>query len=633
MPPALLPEVSRDAAIRKQDDFVLTRAHRQTNEQSYAPISDYAFISDCHANALISRFGSIDWCCMPRVDSASCFGRMLDWRNGGYCQIVPVGHYETSRRYLGKTLVLETTYRTDSGSARLLDLLPMREGGAAEPYRQILRIVEGLEGKVELKVTAVPRFDYGAIRPWIRHYDHSAYVAIGGYQGLLLSSNIPLEIAKRHQLEGTFTATTNERTYLSILYRKPEDLDERTIEIISPDEVGRRFEETLAWWEKWAGNVKITGVYADTALRSAIVLKGLQNAPTGAIAAAATTSLPEAWGKSRNWDYRYSWIRDSAFTVRSLDALGCTSEADGFRRFVERSTAGSADELQILFGVGGERRLHEYRIQELEGYRRSSPVRVGNAAELQTQLDVYGELLDLAWSWHNRGNSPDRDYWEFLVELVNAASRKWKEPDQGLWEMRGDPRHFVLSKAMCWVALDRGIRLAKEFGHEHRIKGWDEVRTSIRRDVESKGYDKKRGVFVQAYGCNEMDASLLLMPIFGFVEFKDERMIRTVDAIREDLEQSGLIRRYAADNDGLEGEEGTFLACTFWLAECLARQGRKDEADEVFRNGLNTGNDLGLFSEEYDTKSGEMMGNFPQGLTHLSMIAAAVALNDLSSVG
>ncbi len=568
---------------------------------------------------------------MPRIDSASCFGRMLDWEHGGYCQIVPAGRYEASRRYLGRTLILETTYRADTGCVRLLDFLPMREGGAAEPYRQILRIVEGLEGKVKLQVEVVPRFDYGAIRPWIKRYDHSAYVAIGGYQGLLLSGSIDLKVARRHQLEGTCMIAKGERKYLSILYRKPEDLDERAIDIIAPDEVDRRLDQTVKWWTKWTSNIIITGEYTDIAFRSAIVLKGLQNAPTGAIAAAATTSLPEAWGKSRNWDYRFSWIRDSAFTVRSLGALGCTSEADGFRRFVERSTAGSADELQILFGVGGERRLNEYRIEELGGYRESSPVRVGNAAEQQKQLDVYGELLDLAWSWHNRGNSPDDDYWEFLVELVNAASEKWKDPDQGLWEMRGDPRHFVQSKAMCWVALDRGIRLAREFGHEHRIKPWEKTRDNIRHDVESRGYDKKRGVFIQAYDFKEMDASLLLLPIFGFVDFKDERMIRTVDAIHQDLDQNGLIRRYAADNDGLEGEEGTFLACTFWLAECLACQGRKDEAHKVFRTGLNTGNDLGLFAEEYDTKTGEMMGNFPQGLTHLSLIAAAVALNDMTS--
>ena len=592
----------------------------------YPPISDYAYISDCHASALISRSGSIDWCCMPRIDSASCFGRLLDWNRGGFCRIAPTDKFEVARRYLDTSLVLETTYRTDHGKVRMLDFLPMHEGGAAQPYRQLLRILEGIEGEMQLEVDIAPRFDYGAVRPWIKQYDHSAFVAIGGYQGLLISGDIDLHILRRHQLQGRCVIKKDQRKHLSILYRRPEDLDEKSIEVISIDELDRRLDETLDWWESWSSNVSASGAYADTIIRSAVVLKGLQNAPTGAIAAAATTSLPEAWGKSRNWDYRYSWVRDSVFTVRSLNTLGCSGEADGFRRFIERSTAGSADELQIMFGVGGERRLHEYLIDELSGYRNSAPVRIGNAAVKQTQLDVYGELLDLAWSWHQRGHSPDPDYWEFLVELVHAAAVKWKHPDQGLWEMRGAPRHFVQSKAMCWVALDRGVRLAKEFGHTNLIEPWERTRDEIQREIESKGYDKSRGVFVQAYDQNEMDASLLLMPIFGFVDFNDDRMIRTVDAVRTDLEQNGLIRRYAADNDGLDGEEGTFLACTFWLAECLARQGRLDDAHDVFKNGLATGNDLGLFAEEYDPKSRLMMGNFPQGLTHLSLIAAAVAI-------
>jgi GH15 family glucan-1,4-alpha-glucosidase len=598
----------------------------RTQESAYPPISDYGYISDCHSGALVSRTGSIDWCCMPRIDSASCFGRLLDWENGGYCRISPTGKYTVSRNYLDSTLILITTFETNSGRVRLIDFLPMREGGASEPHRQLLRIVEGLEGEMELTVEVAPRFDYGAIKPWIRQYGGNAFVAIGGYQGLLLSGNVNLQIEKRHQLSSTFRLKAGERKYLSILYRRPEILGERRVDVMPDDEVDRRFEETKDWWSRWISKVQCGGPHKDEVIRSAIVLKGLQNAPTGAIAAAATTSLPEAWGKARNWDYRFSWIRDSVFTVRTLDQIGFTNEADGFRRFVERSTAGSAEELQILFGVGGERRLYEHVIDELHGYRGASPVRLGNAAESQVQLDVYGELLDLAWSWHKRGHSPDKDYWEFLTELVNDAAGKWSDPDQGLWEMRGEPRHFVQSKAMCWVALDRGVKLAKDLGHRDLVEEWEKSRDEIRRDVESKGYDCERGVFTQAYGYKDLDASLLLMPIFGFVDFLDERMIRTTDAIRKDLNQNGLIRRYSTDNDGMEGDEGTFLACTFWLAECLARQGRIDEAKEAFEVGLATGNDLGLFAEEFDASKGEMMGNFPQGLTHLSLIAAAVAL-------
>jgi len=600
----------------------------QSENQEYAPIADYGFISDCHSAALISRAGSIDWCCMPRIDSAACFGRLLDWKNGGYCQIVPRDDFEITRRYLDGSLILETTFKTAHGKARLIDFQPMREGGSSDPHRQILRIVEGIEGEVELWIRVVPRFDYGAVRPWIRRYDRRAFAAIGGYQGLVISGNLNLDVAGRHEVEGRYSTSKDSRQFLSILYRKPEQLDQGEIEVVTAEEVDRRFDETIEWWRNWSSNIQLDSPYGNIAARSAIVLKGLQNAPTGAIAAAATTSLPEAWGKARNWDYRYSWIRDSVFTAKALDALGCTSEADGFRRFVERSTAGSAEELQILFGVGGERRLYEREVEELCGYRDASPVRIGNAAESQTQLDVYGELLDLAWVWHKRGNSPNDEYWEFLVELVNAAAKKWKDPDQGLWEMRGDPRHFVQSKAMCWVAVDRGIRLAKDLGRNELIESWKKSCHEIRGDIEKNGYDNNSGVFVQAYGSREMDASLLLMPIFGFVDFDDERMVRTVDLIRTELEQDGLIRRYAADNDGMEGDEGTFLACTFWLAECLARQGRKSEAQQVFERGLASGNDLGLFAEEYDVKTNEMMGNFPQGLTHLSLIAAAVALND-----
>jgi len=351
----------------------------------------------------------------------------------------------------------------------------------------------------------------------------------------------------------------------------------------------------------------------------------LSNAPSGAIAAAATTSLPETPGGSRNWDYRYSWVRDSAFTVRALSELGYLREADGFRRFIERSCAGSAEELQILFGVGGERRLHEYEIEELEGYRQARPVRIGNAAETQLQLDVYGELLDLAWRWHERGHSPDDDYWEFLVELVDAACRQWRNPDRGIWEMRGKPRHFVLSKAMCWVAVDRGIRLAEDLNRQAPLDSWRQNRDQIRAAIEAQGYDEKRGVFVQAFDSPAMDASLLLLPIFGFISAGDERMQRTIAEIRKELSEDGLLRRYRSDD--LDGEEGVFLACSFWLAECLANQGQVAEARQVFQAASATANDLGLFSEEFDPNRQEMLGNFPQGLTHLSLIAAAVALN------
>jgi len=602
-----------------------------TGNNIYPPIEDYAYIADCHSSALVSRSGSIDWCCMPRIDSGSCFGRLLDWTNGGHCQIVPSGPYEASRRYLEGTLVLETTFRTHRGEARLLDCFPMRKGGKHAPHQQILRIIEGIKGRTEFSVTIVPCFDYGTTRPWVRRYKERDYIAIGGNDGLLVSGDFHCEMMDRHSLSGSCTVGEGERIRLSMLYRRPEELDEGVVEAPDMEELDRRLDETVVWWRSWSSRGTIKGLYAVHARRSAIVLKGLSNAPTGAIAAAPTTSLPESPGGSRNWDYRYSWIRDSCFTVRSLAEIGHVNEADGFRRFIERTAAGSAEELKILFGVGGERRLHEHEIEELEGYRDSKPVRVGNAAAGQTQLDVYGELLELAWNWHNRGHSPDDDYWEFLVELVNTAAENWRKPDQGIWEMRGRPRHFVFSKAMCWVALDRGIRLAEDLGRRGPLDLWKKERVEVHRAVEEKGYDTKRGVFVQAFNRPEMDAALLLLPAVGFLGYDDERMIRTTDAVRTDLEEEGLLRRYPAGNDEMEVEEGVFLPCSFWLVECLARQGRLHEAHEIFNRVLSTGNDLGLFSEEYDPKKGEMRGNFPQGLTHLSLITAAVALTEMEA--
>ncbi len=594
----------------------------------YPPIGDYGYIADCHSSALVSASGSIDWCCMPRTDSGSCFGRILGWKKGGYCQIVPSGRVETSRRYLEDTLVLETTFRTRQGEARLLDCFTMRKGGSHDPHQQILRIIEGTRGRVEFVVRIVPCFDYGTTKAWIRSYGKDGYIAIGGNDGLLISSDFHCKMSDRYSLFGSCTVRKGQRTHLSVLYRKPEDLDEGLVEAPSIEVLDRRLDETIAWWHSWSSKSTLKGLYAGQARRSTVVLKGLSNSPTGAIAAAPTTSLPESLKGTRNWDYRYSWIRDSCFTVRSLAEVGHVNEADRFRRFIERTAAGSAEELQILFGVGGERRLHEYEITELEGYRRIKPVLVGNEAARQMQLDMFGELLDLAWGWHNRGFSPDDDYWEFLVELVNAAAEHWRKPDHGIWEMRCKPRHFVLSKAMCWTALDRGIKLAEDLGRKAPVKRWRRIRDEIRRQIEKKGFHRRRGVFIQAFNWPVMDASLLLLPVIGFVSFDDERMIRTTDAIREDLEEYGLLCRYPAGNDGIEAREGAFLPCSFWLAECLALQGRLDQAHEVFKRTLSTGNDLGLFSEEYDPENREMLGNFPQGLTHLSLIAAAVALSE-----
>jgi GH15 family glucan-1,4-alpha-glucosidase len=592
------------------------------NQGRYPAIGDYAFLSDCHAAALVSKTGSIDWCCMPRIDSGSIFGRLLDWEKGGHFLISPVARFTVKRRYLPGSLVLETTFIVKGGEARLLDFFSMHSGGEKSPYQQIIRLVEVVRGKVEFIVKVEPRFDYGGIRPLIRRKGE-IFVAIGGSHGLLISGDIPLEVEARHNLFGRVTLLTGERRRLSIIFRRPEFLDEGEDKPPEPAEIDRRLEETAYWWREWSSEAKISGPYAGLLLQSAIVLKGLSYAPSGAIAAAATTSLPETPGGGGNWDYRYSWIRDSGFTIRSFVKLGFLKEADGYRRFIERSAAGSADELQVLYGVGGERRLHEYVISGLEGYRGARPVRVGNAASRQFQLDMYGALLNLAWRWHRGGQSPDDYYWEFLIDMVNCTCRLWRKPDRGIWEVRGASRHFVLSKVSCWSAIDRGIALAKELGRPVPMQDWQRECNEIRRTVEERGYDKARGIFISELNGRELDASLLLLPMSGFISFDDERMVRTTDAIRSELEEGGLLRRCSQKGDA---REGVFLPCSFWLAECLAGQGRLEEAHEIFRLAVATGNDLGLFAEEFDVASAEMLGNFPQGLTHLSLISAGVAI-------
>jgi GH15 family glucan-1,4-alpha-glucosidase len=590
----------------------------------YRPIGDYAFLGDCHTGALVTSDGSVDWLCLPRLDDGSYFGRLLDRERGGWCAITPADPgVHTSRRYRDGTLVLETEMAVAGGRVRVTDCLTMRPGGARRPYRQLLRVVDGLEGAVDLRVEVVPRFDYGQVRPWIRRAGR-AWQALGGDDGLVIEGDVPLAPRGLHDLVADVRVGAGERLRLSLRHVRPEVLDGSGSRPPDPAELDRRLEQTVAWWRGWSARGR-AGDDRAALVRSAIVLKALTQATTGAIAAAATTSLPEAPGGPRNWDYRASWVRDSVFALRSLADLGHTAEADGFRRFVQRSAAGSAQELQIMYGLGGERRLQEQILPDLEGYGGARPVRIGNAAARQHQHDVYGELLDLAWAWHRQGHSPDADDWRFLVELVNEAAKRWMTPDRGIWELRGRPRHLVHSKVLCWVALDRGLRLAEEVGFPAPVGRWRSTRAAIRAAVERHGSDPGRGVFTQAFDRPELDAALLLLPSTGFVAWDDPRMRRTVDAVRHELEVDGLLLRYRAP-DGLEGTEGTFVACTFWLAECLARQGRTADARAAFATASATANDLGLFAEEFDPATGTLLGNFPQALTHLSHIAAAVAL-------
>ncbi len=593
--------------------------------ERYPDIGDHALIADCHSVALVNRRGAIDWCCMPRVDAGSQFGRLLDHERGGHCTLAPAEEVlEVQRRYLPNTLVLETTFRTASGTLALTDLMAMRRGGKHHPRNEIVRRARCSSGSVRIRAQICPRFDYAEVLPWVRVRNDGIVWVIGGDEALVLWSDLELEQRGDHDLVADRTLREGDASYLSLRFTAPHLLEDEPPGPQTPAELEDHLDETVAWWERWVEGRNDDTEVSEAEIRSAIVLKALTYAPTGSIAAAATTSLPEQIGGTLNWDYRYSWIRDTSFAVRSLAVLGYDAEADGFRRFVERSSAGHARDLQIMYGVGGERRLDELDLRALEGYRGSRPVRIGNQAATQRQHDVYGELLELAWRWHQRGHRPDEDYWRFLVSLVDEAARRWPTPDRGIWESRGEPRHYVLSKAMCWAALDRGISLAKECSLDAPLERWEQARAEVRASIEANGYDRRRGVFVRMYWSTDMDASLLLLPRIGFVAWDDDRMIRTTRSVRDELEvEDGLLLRYQRDE-----KEGAFVCCSFWLAECLANQGRLDEARGVFRSALGTANDLGLFSEEYDVERRQMLGNFPLALSHLSHIVAAVALRE-----
>ena len=596
-----------------------------SNRAEAPSIGDYGLIGDCHGSALISSAGSIDWCCMPRMDSGSCFGRILDRERGGYCAITIEGGARTEERgYVADTLVLETVLEAPQGTVRLRDFMAMREHGAQRPRGELIRIAECERGSADVRFELAPRFDYGTVRPWLRRTGSHTFAATGGADGLLMWSDGEPDI----QAEAVTSAArlrSGERLRLAIRCVRPHLLEhELEHEPLDPGAIDARLDETIDWWCSWRERLAGEGSDRRAVVRSALTLKALAYAPTGAIAAAPTTSLPEVLGGERNWDYRYSWVRDSTLAARTLAELGCEREAERSRRFIVRSSAGHAEDLQIVFGIGGERRIPELDL-DLDGYRDSRPVRIGNGASGQLQLDAFGEILNLAWRWHRRGRSPEDDEWRFFAELVETAAERWSEPDRGIWEWRGEPRHVVHSKACCWAALDRGLRLAEECARPAPRARWTRARDEIREAIEQRGYDAERGVFVQCFDEAALDAALLLLPVAGFVGFDDERMLRTADAVREELSAGDFLYRYRQD-DELPGQEGAFLACSFWLAECYARQDRVEDAREVFDRALGAASPLGLFSEEVDPDSGELLGNYPQALTHLSHVAAASAL-------
>jgi len=601
--------------------------------QQAPPIGDYALISDCQAAALVSRHGSIDWCCMPRFDSEPCFGRLLDWHHAGYCRIAPAeGAFDCAREYLDDTMVLCTRFETGTGSVRLYDLLVLTDDNKYHANRQLVRIVEGLEGQVELDVDVLPRFGFGDIKPWLRQHDTDAFIAVGGENGLVICADLGLELQDRYSLGARIRVCKGERRHLSIQFSPPEQLDDGPKWLPDAEDLDRCLEQTAHWWRHWSGRIDTASRSLPCGVRrSAIILKALNYAPTGAIIAAPTTSLPEGLQGTRTWDYRFSWVRDAAFTATALVELGCEDEAYRFRRFIERSSAGSAAQFRTLYRIDGGRRLMETELEHLEGYRGATPVRIGNHASRQIQLDVFGETLELSWLWHRHGHAPSNDYWEFLVDLVDRVCAHWRDPDHGIWEMRGEPRNYVHSKVMCWSALNRGIALSEELGRKAPVERWRQAREQVRQAVEEYGYDQNRGIFVQSFDNRYLDAALLRMPGVGFIDYQDERMLRTTDAIRSGLALDGLLKRYDSP-DHLPGTEGAFLACSFWLAECLARQQRYAEARSTFDRAIQTANDLGLFSEQYDPQRQLLWSNFPQGLTHLSYITAALAMRQSADI-
>ena len=601
------------------------RADRASHSP-YPPISDYALIGDCHSAALVSRSGSIDWCCLPRFDSDSCFGRLLDWNKGGYFAITPVGPYRVRREYQPESLILVTTFTTRTGAARLVDFFAMRSGGRLHPRRELIRVIHGLRGHIRFDVSIVPRLDFGEVKPWIHPSGAGAHSAVGSNTGLRIFGDVPLKLCNDHDLHAQVELRAGEIYHLGLQFFRPDETQKSRSAKRDIAAMKAHYLETRQWWQDWIGKVRYRDGHGVSIMRSAITLKALSYAPTGAIAAAVTTSLPEHSGGERNWDYRFCWIRDSIFTVRALTTLGLGAEADGVRRFIQRSAAGNASELQVMYGVDGKRRLTELTLKTLEGWRGSRPVRMGNAAYDQFQLDMYGMIVQLSCRWSEHGVAPEPDYWNFLVEIVEVAIEKSRLPDRGIWEVRSRPRHFVHSKVMCWAAADGGISLAEKYALTAPLERWRQARDELRRNIETHGVDSRRGIFVESYGSKKVDAALLLLPGTNFVAFDDPRMIRTTRAIQKELSWDGLILRYKRE-DGLRGREGVFLACTYWLVECLARQGQRRQALQVFRRANAAGNDLGLFAEQYAPHRREMLGNFPQGLTHLAHISAALALD------
>jgi GH15 family glucan-1,4-alpha-glucosidase len=580
-------------------------------------IEDYALIGDCATAALVGRNGSIDWLCLPRFDSPACFAALLGEPEHGRWLIAPADSaHRIERRYLDGSLVLATMFETPEGAVELIDFFRPRHGPL-----DLVRLVRGLRGRVAMCVEFILRFDYGSLVPWVEQLPEGGISAIGGPERVVMRTLVPLR-GEDLKTVGEFEVSAGETVPFVLTYGPSHQPPPR------PVDAERALHSALGFWRQWSDQCTPAGPWTDTVKRSLVVLKGLTYVPTGGIVAAPTTSLPEQIGGPRNWDYRYCWLRDATFTLLALMNAGYSDEARAWRDWLFRAVAGSPDQIQIMYGLGGERRLTEFEVPWLPGYESSQPVRIGNGAASQIQLDIYGEIFDAFYHTHLRGLSPVARGPAIGQAVLEHLAGIWDRPDEGIWEVRGPPQHFTHSKVMAWVAFDRAIKITEELGAGSWAKPWSEVRDKIHADVCANAFDRELGSFVQAYGSKALDASLLLLPLVGFLPPTDPRMIGTVKAIERRLVTDGFVMRYDTGQgvDGLPPGEGAFLACSFWLADNYILQGRIGEARELFERLLALGNDVGLLAEEYDPRAKRQLGNFPQAFSHVALVNTAFNL-------
>jgi GH15 family glucan-1,4-alpha-glucosidase len=580
-------------------------------------IEDYGLIGDCETAALVSVDGSIDWLCVPRFDSPSCFSALLGNQNHGRWLIRPkTAVRNVKRTYRKRTLILETTFETDQGKIKLIDFMPLRN-----LHADVIRIVEGITGEVEMEFELILLFDYASYDPWLRQ-DNEGIDGIAGPDQVRLVTKQKLQI-ENGNVHGKFTVRQGQRMPFVLMYHRSYLEPPKAIDA----EICLR--ETEKFWHQWTSQCTYQGPYKDAVLRSLIILKALTYTPTGGIVAAPTTSLPEKIGGERNWDYRYCWIRDATFTLYSLLISGFVEEAKNWRDWLLRAVAGNPAQMQILYGLAGERRITEWKVDWLPGYENAAPVRIGNAAYSQFQLDVYGEIMDSIHLARRSGLELVDEGWRVQNALIEKLENVWKEPDEGIWEVRGPRRHFTHSKVMAWVAVDRMIKGVEQFGLKGRLKEWRSLRQEIHDEICNRGFNAELNSFVQYYGTTRLDASLLMMPLVGFLPPDDPRIQGTINAIRKDLTVDDFVLRYRTheDIDGLPKGEGVFLACSFWMVDNLILQGRIEEAREMFEKLLALRNDLGLLSEEYDPNDKRLLGNFPQAFSHIGLVNTAWNFN------